>query len=79
MEDEINNIINSNQSIFPMFIRKQATNLISEHKEIFSELDIKKNIKKIHSNLVDYINLKKSKIKLKELKEKKNMRKLILI
>ena len=79
MENEINNIINSKQSQFPMFIKKQAANLISKCKNIFSGLDIKKEIKKVHSNLVNYINLKKSKIKLKELNEKQNMKKMILI
>ena len=77
MEDEINNIINSEQSQFPLFIKKEATNLILDHKEIFK--DIKKEIKKVHNNLVNYINLKKSKIKLKELNAKKDKKKMILI
>ena len=79
MEDEINNIINSKDSQFPIFIKKEAINLITEHKEIFSDLDIKKEIKKIHCNLVNYINLKKSKSKLKELNAKKTEKKMVLI
>jgi hypothetical protein len=79
MEDEINNIINSKDSQFPIFIKIEAINLIADHKEIFSDLDIKKEIKKIHCNLVNYINLKKSKIKLKELNAKKTEKKMILI
>ena len=77
MEDEINIIINSKQSQYPIFIREQAINLIKEHQEIFS--DVKKEIKKVHSNLVKYINLKKSKLELKKLKAEKNKKKMILI
>jgi hypothetical protein len=77
LDDEINNIINSNESQFPLFIRKQAANLIFEHKEIFS--DVNKEIKKVHSNLIKYIDLKKSELNLKELEAKKNMKKMILI
>lgn len=35
MEDEINDIINSEYSQLPLFIKKEATNLILTHKEIF--------------------------------------------
>ena len=69
--------INSKQSQYPIFIREQAINLIKEHQEIFS--DVKKEIKKVHSNLVKYINLKKSKLELKKLKAEKNKKKMILI
>ena len=77
MEDEINDIINSEHSQLPLFIKKEATNLILTHKEIFREVN--QDIKKVHSNLVNYINLKKSKIKLKELNAKKDKKKMILI
>jgi len=79
MENEINNIINSKQSIFSLFIKKQAIKLIIKYKNIFAELDIKKEIKKVFCNLVNYINLKKSILNLKEFKAKKNMKKMILI
>ena len=77
LEDEINIIINSKQSQFQLFIRRQALKLIMEHKEIFN--DVNKEIKKVLSNLVNYINLKKSELKIKELEVKKNMKKMILI
>ena len=77
LEDEINNIINSKQSQFQLFIREQALKLIMEHKEIFN--DVNKEIKKVLSNLVNYIILKKSELKIKELEVKKNMKKMILI
>jgi len=77
MDDEINNIINSKKSQFPVFIRKQALNLIKDHLEIFS--DVKNEIKKVHSNLMKYINLKKSELELKKLEIKKNKKKMILI
>jgi len=77
MDDEINNIINSKKSQFPVFIRKQALNLIKDHLEIFS--DVKNEIKKVHSNLMKYINLKKSELELKKLEIEKNKKKMILI
>ena len=77
MDDEINNIINSKKSQFPVFIRKQALNLIKDHVEIFS--DVKNEIKKVHSNLMKYINLKKSELELKKLEIEKNKKKMILI
>ena len=79
LEDEINNIINSKDSQFPILLKREALNLITDHKEIFNDIDIKKEIKKVHCNLVNYINLKKSKIILKELNTKKTMKKMILI
>ena len=77
MEDEINDIINSEQSKYQIFIKTKARNLILDHKEIFR--DINQEIEKVHSNLVNYINLKKSIIKLKELYAKKDKKKMILI
>ena len=77
LDNEINNIIISEYSQYPLYIRKKALILIKENKEIFSDVD--KEIRKVHSNLVEYINLKKSKLKLKELEAKKNMKKMILI
>ena len=77
MEDEINDIINSEQSKYQIFIKTKARNLILDHKGIFR--DINQEIEKVHSNLVNYINLKKSIIKLKELYAKKDKKKMILI
>ena len=76
-DNEINNIINSKQSQFPLYIIKQAINLIHDHKEIFN--DVKKEIKNVHSNLVKYINLKISKLELIKLEAEKNKKKMILI
>jgi len=77
IDNEINIIINSKESQFPLFIRKQAANLIKEHIEIFN--DVNQDIKNVHSNLVKYINLKKSELNLKKLEKEKNMKKMILI
>ena len=77
IDKQINNIINSKESQFPLFIRKQAANLIKEHIEIFN--DVNQDIKNVHSNLVKYINLKKSELNLKKLEKEKNMKKMILI
>ena len=67
-----------------MFLRKQAENLINESVKIQNEFQInnefnKDKYKKIHSNLVNYMNLKRIQNKLNELNKMKKKKKMIII
>ena len=81
MDNEIIKIIKNDKAKYILFLRKQADKLINENGKIKDEIINKDQdkYKEIHSNLVDYMNLKRINIKIEELKEIRNAKKMILI
>ena len=84
IDNEIMNIIKNDNAKYIIFLKKQAKKLINENDKIKKEIIIngvfnKDKYKEIYNNLVDYMNLKRINLKIEELKEKKNAKKMILI
>ena len=81
IEKEVLEIINDDQSKYPVFIRDEAKKLIKEKRDFFDKEKKlnKKDLKEIENNLVEYLILKKTLKNLMEFEEKKKQKKLILI
>ena len=65
----------------PIFLKEQAKKIIIENRELFDKNKEynNNNLKEIEKNLVDYLSLRRSKEYLLSLKEKKKVKKLIII
>ena len=81
IEDEIEDIIKDEKSKYPIFLKEQAKKIIIENRELFDKNKEynNNNLKEIEKNLVDYLSLRRSKEYLLSLKEKKKVKKLIII
>jgi hypothetical protein len=81
IEDEIEDIIKDEKSKYPIFFKEQAKKIIIENREFFDKNKEynNNNLKEIEKNLVDYLSLRRSKEYLLSLKEKKKVKKLIII
>ena len=84
IDNEIIDIIKNENAKYILFLRKQAENLMNESVKIQNEFQInnefnKDKYKKIHSNLVNYMNLKRINNVLDELNKMKNAKKMIII
>ena len=81
IEDEIEDIIKDEKSKYPIFLKEQAKKIIIENRELFDKNKEynNNNLKEIEKNLVDYLSLRRSKDYLLSLKEKKKVKKLIII
>ena len=84
IDNEIIDIIKNENAKYILFLRKQAENLMNESVKIQNEFQInnefnKDKYKKIHSNLVNYMNLKRINNVLDALNKMKNAKKMIII
>ena len=83
-KEEILNILKDEKSLFTVFLKKEAKNLIEKNKDIkekvYKNNKIDKNeYKKMEKKLVDYMILKRSEIKLAQIEEIRKAKKLIII
>ena len=81
IEDEIEDIIKNEKSKYPIFLKEQAKKIIIENRELFEkDKELNNNdLKEIEKKLVEYLSLRRSKEYLLSLKEKKKVKKLIII
>ena len=75
IEDEIDLVIEDNNSKYPIFLKERARKIIVDNVNNFQD----KNYKEAQKELEEYMTLKKNRKLLAHLKESKSKRKLILI
>ena len=82
-DEIINGIIDNGDSIYPIYLKKQAEELIEKNNNTnnnYFNINInKENKNKVREKLVDYLRLKRAEKTIKKLEEIKDKKKLILI
>ena len=79
LEYEISNIIHQDNSIYPLFLKENAKQLIINNKSIFGKKLNYNEKKNIIQKLVDYMTYKRAKEQSEIIKKSKKKKKLILI
>ena len=77
---DVNDIINDDKAKYPIFLKCSAKQLIKENNDIKEEINNSKDeYKKMETNLISYLTMKKAEKNIKELKIKIDENKMIII
>ena len=85
LDEQISEIINNEKAVLPVYLRKQAENIMNDRnneeirKQFLKNNEVDNELyKNIENKLVNYMTYKASEKKMKEIKERKKLSKLIL-